>query len=123
MSKLNEYLNRVYEEEMQLPAGQAEFIGTNKGGVNAAGEIKGTNLRTLVQQIVNAYQQKNPGKMMSSVDQKNALIAWIKTKYPDVWQKIEEAGGFDRLLGNKYPPADIQISGKNEDQIVVTPDA
>jgi len=111
MNKIQEYLEK-------LAPNQAEFVGTTSGGLNVQGSLEGHDLGNMYQTFLN----KLPKDKRNGPNIKALFKAWMQKTFPDVWKKIEEAGGFDALLGDKEP-ADIIISGTdNKKAIQINPD-
>lgn len=115
--KFGKYLKKRYNED--LAPNQVEIVGTQDNGINAQGSIGGTNIQQLIQQFMN----KLPADKKNGPNIKAMFITWLQKNHPDVWQTIESKGGFDKLLGNKFPPADIIISGTDTKKgIEINPD-
>jgi len=103
MKTFKEYLEKAQRiDEFQLQPNQVEIVGKN-----VYGTLKG-------QDLSDPNVAGNVGK----------FIAWLKANMPEVLQQINAKGGMKVLIGNKMPPADIQLMGTDAaPKIAVNPDA
>jgi len=115
--KFGKYLKSKYNEN--LAPNSVEVIGTNDGGINVQGSLGGKDISQLIQTFMNSL----PADKKNGQNIKAMFISWLQKNHPEVWKSIEAKGGFDKLLGNKFPPADIIISGTDKKQgIEINPD-
>jgi len=131
MSKFEEYLEKVQTNRMdeqgelgdyKLQPNQVEVIGTNKGGLNVHGSLGEYQMRELFNKFNKTLKEQN--KQTSGPIVKQLFKAWLEKNHPDIWAEILKIGGFKKLLGNKFPPSDIIVTGTEDKKgIKITPDA
>ena len=105
-------INRVFNED--LPPNHAELAATKKvdpsgnvigSGIAVDGSLDGTKMRDLYEKFRNAL----PEQKRNLVNYTALFGAWLQKNEADVWQAIQEHGGFDKLLVNGEMPDIIII--------------